>query len=70
MSDERARLDAIFAITDSADDAPKKKKAITALLTSWGYKQAKPKSSADASTARGKVHQNRMFPLLHLTHDT
>ena len=51
---EQDRLKAILAITDSDDDGSKKKKAITALLTSWGYKQAKPKSSADASTPEVK----------------
>ena len=51
---EQDRLKAILAITDSDDAGSKKKKAITALLTSWGYKQAKPKSSADASTPEVK----------------
>ena len=59
---EQDRLQAILAITDSADDASKKKKAITALLTSWGYKQAKPNSSADASTPEVKYIDSLVSP--------
>ena len=51
---ERDRLQAILAVTDSEDEASKKKKALTGLLLSWGFTHAKPNNSADATTPEVK----------------
>ena len=53
---ERGRLQAILAVTDSEDEASKKKKALTGLLLSWGFTHAKPKSPADATHAGSISH--------------